>query len=51
LLQHLLLAFTEIAVVLLPPPRNVLIVDVRVLRLQYERRHEFEDERLTVRRE
>ena len=48
LLQHLLLAFTEIAAVLLPPPRHVLVVSVRVLRLQHERRHEFEDERLTV---
>ena len=48
LLQHLLLAFTEIAAVLLPPPRHVLVVSVRVLRLQHERRHEFEDECLTV---
>ena len=47
-LQRLLLAFAEIAVVLLPLPRHVLLMSVLVLRLQHERRHEFEDERLTV---
>jgi hypothetical protein len=36
LFQHLLLAFTEIAAILFPPPRNVLVVSVRVLRLQRE---------------
>ena len=48
LLQHLFLAFAEIAAVLLPPPRDILVVGVWVLRLQHKRRHEFEDERLTV---
>ena len=48
LFQHLLLAFTEIAAALLPPPQDILVVGVRVLRLQHERRHEFEDERLAV---
>lgn len=34
LFQHLLLALTEIATVFLPiPPRHVLIVGVRILRL------------------
>ena len=48
LLQQLLFAFTEIAAVFLPPPQHVLVMTVRILRLQHERRHEFEDERLTV---
>jgi len=48
LLQHLLFAFTEITAVFLPPLRNVLVVSVRILRLQPERRQEFADERLAV---
>ena len=48
-LNDLLQAVAQLRfVVSAPPPRNVLVVSVRILRLQHERRHEFEDERLTV---